>query len=144
MQLDTMSERPMDNWGNSQRFRGLRPARRVIVPQEYLRATYARERERNYYTWKYNTGCEILAYGRYNKITRFEVFGAKVDQAVKEINEWIMDATTKSAESTAWAKIKAFDANEFGYDRLRAWENQRKQMFNGPIPEELDLIKVSQ
>lgn len=139
---------PMDIWRDEDKHLGRKPTKTVIVPPQYYRPTLPRERQTNYRTWKLNTACDVLAYGDKNsgKITRFEVFGAGAnsDQAVKEINGWINKAATKTPESTAWAKIVAFDANKYGYDQLRAQEAQRKQMFKGPIPEGTDVpFKVS-
>jgi hypothetical protein len=133
--------------GDLRQFFG-RKGRTVNVPLENRRRTYQRERESNYRNWKLNTGCDVLAYGdkRNNTITRFEVFGSggKIEQAVSEVKDWIHMANTKTSASTAWSKIKAFDADKYGYDVLRERAAQRKEMFKGPLPEDTgDLIQAS-
>jgi hypothetical protein len=86
-----------------------------------------------------DTGCNVIPYGDHarNIITEFGIFGGggKVEQAVKEVNEWIEMASTKSSESSAWSKIKAYDPTKFGYDTLRARKEQYRELFKGPVPE---------
>jgi hypothetical protein len=134
-------QRPMEEWDDTHKHRDRRPSKTVIVPPQYYRCTRERERRMIYDAWKANTGCDVLAFGNRSQgeITRFEVFGTKSLQAVKEINEWIINSSTKSSESTAWPKLNAFDANKYGYDLLRKYDYERKQMFKGRIPDGLEL-----
>jgi hypothetical protein len=94
-----------------------------------------------------DTGCNVIPYGDHarNIITEFGIFGGggKVEQAVKEVNEWIEMASTKSSESSAWSKIKAYDPTKFGYDTLRERKEQYRELFKGPLPEDsTDMFRV--
>ncbi|KAF2002946.1 hypothetical protein P154DRAFT_487968 [Amniculicola lignicola CBS 123094] len=88
--------------------------------------------------WKAETNAEIVPVFEMGRLVQFNLYGsaANLDAAVKLVNKWLEAALTKTAPSTAWAKMKAFDPNEWQFDTVRSLENNRKQKFKEPIPKD--------
>ncbi|KAF2691292.1 hypothetical protein K458DRAFT_287346 [Lentithecium fluviatile CBS 122367] len=124
--------------GNQNKFIGRKPSRTVNVPSEYIRDTTIREKERVVDELKLETGCDVLPRTDHKKrITRFEIYsaGSGVDNAVVKVNEWIVKASTKSKESSAWAKLPAFFHDKWYDNAVREAEKARRARFKEPIPE---------
>jgi hypothetical protein len=124
----------------SQSFAGKKPNRTVTVPLEYQRQTLTRERDTLVNDVQVETNCHVDPHLDQGKIKSFDIYGAgsNLNKAVARINEWISNAHTKSRESAAWAKLPAYDANKWHYDRVEEKENESKQRFKGPVPPQGD------
>lgn len=117
--------------------RGRKLKKAISVPPEFQRVTYSSERELLVKDLLLKTGCVVVPHWEQGKIYRFDIYGSDngVERAVGDINRWISQAHAKSKDSTAWAKLPAFNADEWYYDRVTQMEGDRKQIFLGPVPE---------
>ena len=123
--------------------KGKRPSRVLPVPPEFRRPSRVRERDTLVNDVNLKTGCTILPHWEYQRgqdggiISHFDIFGAGagLERATQYIQKWIANAPGRSKESSAWAKMPAFDANKWYYEQLEALENERKQIFKGAPPQ---------
>jgi hypothetical protein len=127
--------RPPGNFGSR------KPAEEIDVPREYRRTTYQREADRLTHTWKVEYGCDVALWWEQWRITKFAVYGtgAGLEKTIGEIHKWILKAKDKAKESSAWAKMPAYDVNEWWFEQVRSKEAARKEVFKGPVPEDDDL-----
>ncbi|KAH7414266.1 hypothetical protein DE146DRAFT_29117 [Phaeosphaeria sp. MPI-PUGE-AT-0046c] len=115
---------------------GKKPNKVIPVPNEYRRQTLAREGQILVNELRIGANCHVELDWDYNKIIKFEVYGtgADVERGVSQINRWISRAHTKSKDSSAWAKIPAYDFDDWYYDRIENIQDERKLLFKGPMP----------
>jgi hypothetical protein len=121
-------------------FTGKPPNKVIAVPHEYQRRTLAREANTLVNDIKVNTGCNLVLHWVQGKIASFDVYGpsAGVEKAVRHINHWIANARTKSRESSAWAKMHAYNDETWRTEEVERMENERKKMFKEPVPPDGD------
>jgi hypothetical protein len=114
-----------------------KPNKIIPVPQEFRRLTQARERDIIVDDIKTNTGCVVIPQWEAGRIYQFGIAGGGtgLEKAVRYINQWIANAHVKSKDSSAWAKMPAFDQNKWYYEQVEEWERQRKDVFKGKAPE---------
>jgi acyl-homoserine lactone acylase PvdQ len=117
-------------------FIGRKPNKVIPVPGEYRRQVLSRERELLINDIKDKTDCDVFAHWVQGKITSFDVYGSGhgVEKAVHYLNHWICNAHTKSTGASAWAKLPAYDFNEWYYKQVEEMDNAYKQRFRGPVP----------
>ncbi|KAF2856104.1 hypothetical protein T440DRAFT_494916 [Plenodomus tracheiphilus IPT5] len=117
--------------------KGRKPNKIIPVPPEYRRITLLRERDLLVHDLLINTNCVVVPHSDQSRITRFDIHGTStaVERAVAQINKWIANAHIKSKASSAWAKMPAFNANDWYYDQVTEMETGRKQMFKEAVPE---------
>lgn len=121
---------------------GKKPNKVIPVPYEYRRQTLTREGDILINDLKHEANCHVIL--RWDKppafkdriIISFEVYGtgADVERGISQINRWISRAHIKSKDSSAWAKIPAYDPDDWYYDRIDNMEVERKLLFKGPMP----------
>jgi hypothetical protein len=127
---------------------GRKPTRTIQVPE----GTLPHIPHNNIITtcnfWKgESNGCEVVAQWSHGpkykdivsrRLTGFNLYGtgSQADAAVRIINKWIESVRNKNPSTTRWAKNKAFDANKWYYDEINQMENERRQKFKGPPPDE--------
>ncbi len=118
---------------------GKKPNKVIGVPPQFRRPTLLSERKMLANEIKVSTGCDILPRWEHGKIFEVHIFGsgANLDKAIREINEWIQKAPTKSAHSSKWAKTRAYDPDDWFYEGVTGLEQDRRKDFLGPIPEAL-------
>lgn len=116
---------------------GRKPNKTIPVPSEFRRDTHARERDVLVNDIKVKTDCQLVPHWEQGKICRFDIYGpsAGVEKAVALINKWISNAHVKSKDSSAWAKLPAFDVDDWYYEKVAEMEGERKKMFLGPKPD---------
>ncbi|KAI8941368.1 hypothetical protein NX059_002592 [Plenodomus lindquistii] len=112
-----------------------KPNKIIPVPQEYRVVTLMRERDTLVKDILLHTGCTVVPRSEQGRIVRFDIYGAAVDLATTYINTWIVKSPIKSKASSAWAKMPAFNADDWYYKQVTEMEAGRKQMFKGPAPE---------
>jgi hypothetical protein len=119
-------------------FMGKKPNKTIPVPSEYRRQTLARERDTLIYDIFVEANCSVVPHWDQGsgKIKSFDIYGAgsNLEKAVTHVNRWISNAHVKTKESSAWAKLPAYDANRWHYDRVEEKEKESKQRFKGPVP----------
>jgi hypothetical protein len=124
------------------------PNRTIRVPPEYRPGLGRHDLKAICFEWKNKSGCDVFYNWEPRRgLSSFNLFGgqAQVDAAVRLINKWLENATTKSGASVAWAKMTAYDPNKWYYDEVGEMEAERKQMFKEPLPEGQNLpFKVRQ
>lgn len=110
-----------------------KPNRVIPVPHEYRRKTLAREGDKLVQDLKIETDCEVILRWDQGKVTQFDIIGssAGVEKAVRQINHWISNAHVKSKESSAWAKMPAFDGSKWLCDAVEKLERERKETYKG-------------
>ncbi|KAF2739947.1 hypothetical protein EJ04DRAFT_604586 [Polyplosphaeria fusca] len=116
-----------------------KPNRSILVPPEIRPDVVKLTLQDLTRKLKTETGCDVVPhFGGHSKLTSFDIFGAGTgpERAVKSLNEWIATASTKSAASSAWAKMPAFDPNKWYYNEIDIMEQNRKQVFKGAVPQE--------
>ncbi|KAL1791959.1 hypothetical protein ACET3X_009710 [Alternaria dauci] len=113
-----------------------KPNRTIPVPQEFRRPTHARECENIVNEVKIRTGCVVIPQWDSGRICQFGIAGggAGLEKAVRYINQWISNAHVKSKDSSAWAKMPAFDPDKWYYEQIEEMERQRKEVFRGTAP----------
>ncbi|EFQ89709.1 hypothetical protein CFE70_002210 [Pyrenophora teres f. teres 0-1] len=136
----------MDSWntalpvpGTDQNVPKLKRPNKVIpVPIELRRRSQPRERDIIVNDVKTATGCEVILQWDNGRIQEFGILGSGpgLDKAVRYINEWIFKGNTKTAESSAWAKMSAFNNDNWHYDKIEQLERVRKQQFKEAVPED--------
>lgn len=127
------------------------PNRVISVPVEYRRETKYEERVRIVSTWQGETGCEVKPQllvengSGQSVITGFELSGTteKVEKATQEIEEWIRYSISKTADTTAWAKLKAHIPKHWYQDHMRREQDERKKMFLRDMQEDEATIYKS-
>jgi hypothetical protein len=121
---------------NASAFAGKNPNKVISVPHEYQRRTLSRESDTLINDIKVNTNCSVVPHWIQGKIVLFDIYGAGpgVEKAVRHINHWITNARNKSRESSAWAKMKAYNDETWRNEQVESMENERKQRFKGPVP----------
>lgn len=131
---------PTSSFIDRSAFIGKKANKIISVPHENRRQTHTRERDILVADIKDKTNCTVIPrledQGR-GKIKSFDIFGSGVglEKAVGYLNAWICNSNVKSMGSSAWAKISAYDGNDWYYNRVQQLEDTRKQHFTGPIPE---------
>ncbi|KAA8625044.1 hypothetical protein TUN199_02461 [Pyrenophora tritici-repentis] len=144
----------MDGWSTAAPISGTdqnvpklkRPNKVIPVPIEFRRRSQLRERDIIVNDVKTATGCEVIPQWDNGRIQEFGIVGsgAGLDKAVRYINEWISKGNTRSAESSAWAKMPAFHSGNWHYEEAEQRERERKQQFKEPVPEDTShLSKVT-
>lgn len=118
---------------------GRRPNKTILVPEEYRPTARPQVLEQLTSYWQEKTGCEVIYQLQFRKLIKFDIFGsgARLDHAIRVINKWIEGANTKTPASSAWAKMPAFDPNQWYYDEINAMEAERKEMFRSAMPDGL-------
>ncbi|KAG9186830.1 hypothetical protein G6011_09938 [Alternaria panax] len=113
-----------------------KPNKIIPVPQEFRRLTHARERDNIVNDVNISTGCVVIPQWDDGRIYQFGIAGggAGLEKAVRYINQWISNAHVKSKDSSAWAKMPAFDPNKWYYEQVEEMERQRKETFRGMAP----------
>ncbi|CAN9459735.1 hypothetical protein CUC08_Gglean010604 [Alternaria sp. MG1] len=113
-----------------------KPNKTILVPQEFRRPTHARECDNIVNEVKVRTGCAVIPQWDDGRIYQFGIAGggAGLEKAVRYINQWISNAHVKSKDSSAWAKMPAFDPNKWYYEQIEEMERQRKEAFRGTAP----------
>jgi hypothetical protein len=120
-------------------FIGQKPSKVIPVPLEFRRRTHATERDILVYELEVEARCFLRPHWDEGRITLFEIFGvpsakSNVEGAAARINHWIATAHSKSSDSSAWAKTKAWDFNQWYYNEIdQAGEMDRKR-YIGPKP----------
>ncbi|KAF2120625.1 hypothetical protein BDV96DRAFT_485191 [Lophiotrema nucula] len=122
-------------------FPGRKPQRTVVVRQEIRPNVHHGDVHFLAKRLKDDTGCEVVPQLNYRRqVERFDIFGSNItqlDTTVKAINRWIETANTKTSASASWAKLPAYDFNKWYYEQIKIMEDERKQMFKGPFPDDL-------
>lgn len=113
-----------------------KPNKTIVVPQEFRRPTHARECDNIVNEVKIITGCTVIPQWNDGRIYQFGIVGGGVglEKAVRYINQWISNAHVKSKDSSAWARMSAFDPNKWYYEKIEEMERQRKEAFRGTAP----------
>jgi hypothetical protein len=121
-------------------FAGKKPTKTIPVPPEYRRQTLSRERDTLIYDVLVEANCHVVPHWDQGKIKSFDIYGSghDLERAVTRINRWILSAHIKSKESSAWAKLPAYDPNKWYYDRVEEKEHESKQRFKEPAPQPED------
>lgn len=124
------------------KYKDKKPNKVIPVPPEYRRQTLGREGANLIYDIRVGANCHVVLQwdkppafgGRY--IIAFEIYGAgaDVERGVSRINQWIFQAHVKSRDASAWAKIPAYNPDDWYYQQIEAKQNARKALFRGPVP----------
>jgi hypothetical protein len=126
-------------------FIGKKPSKTISVPPEYRRETLARERDTLIYEILVEANCHVVPRWDQGKVKSFDIHGTgrDLEKAVTRINSWIAKAYIKSKESSAWAKLPAYDPNKWYYDRVEEKELESKKRFKEsvPLPDDPDAPK---
>ena len=123
-----------------------KPNKFITVPPEFRRRTYLSERNMIVNDVKTATGCEVIPQWDNGRIHEFGIVGAGagLEKAVIYINQWILRAHIKSADSSAWPKTSAFDGTKWYYHEVEEKERVRKQRFKDAVPADTsELSSVS-
>ncbi|KAF2267033.1 hypothetical protein CC78DRAFT_566447 [Lojkania enalia] len=117
-----------------------KPNRTIQVPPEFRPEVFGGSLKALVNDWKVETGCDVVHYlDIHQKLRHFDIFssgGGNVDAAVRAVNKWISHANTKTAASTSWSRMPAFDPNKWYYEKVDEMEVERKNMFKGPAPKD--------
>ncbi|KAF2189739.1 hypothetical protein K469DRAFT_658880 [Zopfia rhizophila CBS 207.26] len=127
-------------WGERKK-----PQREVVVPSEFRPAVRYDDLERIANTISLESGSHVVPSVSKGEPLRFLIYGqgTALDDAIRCVNQFIDRARTKTAASTTWAKLKAFDANEWCRNELKVMEDQHKAQFKtAPSEEEPPPCKV--
>jgi hypothetical protein len=124
-----------------------RIACKIPVHAEYRRPTHRREGETLVNSVYKETGCIVVAHWQQQFIVGFEVLaGPNSNNAVAVINQWIAQGNEKSKDSSAWAKMPAFNIDGWYQQQLQQQDNERRERFLGPVPnvqeDEPERLKV--
>ena len=113
-----------------------KPNKFITVPAEFRRRTYLSEKNMIVNDVKTATGCEVIPQWDNGHIHEFGIVGAGagLEKAVIYINQWILRAHIKSADSTAWPKTSAFNGTKWYYHEVEEKERARKQRFKDAVP----------
>ncbi|OSS49695.1 hypothetical protein B5807_06148 [Epicoccum nigrum] len=112
-----------------------RIACKIPVHAEYRRPTHRREGETLVNSVYKETGCIVVAHWQQQFIVGFEVLaGPNSNNAVAVINQWIAQGNEKSKDSSAWAKMPAFNIDGWYQQQLQQQDNERRERFLGPVP----------
>lgn len=107
----------------------------IHVHQEFRRSTHHREGDNLINSVYKETGCIVVAHWEQRSIKRFDVFGgSNCSNAVAAINKWIARANEKSTDAAAWAKMPAFNHDEWYQEILQQEEEEHSERFLGPVP----------
>lgn len=119
---------------------GKKPVKVVLVPPEFRRRTYPAERDGLVNDVKVRTGCDLVVHWDNGRICQFDLYGSAINvtDATGILHQWISAARQKSKDSSSWAKLTAFNADKWYYDRVEEMEQDRKEVFLGPIPQSLE------
>lgn len=110
--------------------------RTIPVHPEFRRETHKTECDRLLQDVRVDTGCIVLAYWDHYKIVKFDVFGgAGVESAVGMLNDWIAKGGERTKGSRAWAKMPAYNADQWYYGAVQQMEDARKEAFKTDEPE---------
>lgn len=110
---------------------------RIPVQAEFQRTTYKREISTFVNSIYTDTGGIVVAHWDQNQIKRFEVFvGPGSKSAIVAVNKWIKRGDEKSKDAAAWAKLPAFNHDQWYREELERREHDRLELFLGPEPEE--------
>ncbi|UPX10798.1 uncharacterized protein EKO05_0001437 [Ascochyta rabiei] len=127
------------SWPTSVQESTLRPKKvscTIAVHAEYRRGTHRSEGATLVDSIYKDTGCVVVAYWEQSTIKRFDVYpGAGLTDAVAAINKWIARGAQKSKESAVWAKTPAFNQSQWYQDQLELLEQERMELFLGPVPD---------
>ena len=108
----------------------------IPVHLEYRRPTHPREGDTLVNSVYKDTGCIVVAHWQQQSIDHFDVYpGSNHSNAVAAINRWIARGNEKSAESSAWAKMRAFNFDDWYQQRLQQQDNELRLRFLGPVPD---------
>jgi hypothetical protein len=135
--MDAWSAAPPISATDPNALRNRRPNKVIPVPQEFRRLSHLAERNTLVNDIKTSTGCTVVPQCDQGRVLQFGIIGAGagLEKAIRQINEWISNAHVKSKDSSAWAKMPAFDVNKWYYEQVTEMELQHKQIFKGPIHE---------
>lgn len=132
------STRADDN-ARSQVFAGRKASRVVIIPPEYRRDTYRTEANNLVNDIKTSCSCDVNPIWDQTdrKIRRFELYGAgqSIESATRYLNNWIPRSGHRSKHSAMWAKMSAFNWDDWYVQKVGEMDTARRQMFKGPAPE---------
>jgi hypothetical protein len=120
-------------------FTGKKPNKTIPVPPEYRRQTLIRERETLINDLRVDTNCHVVPHWDQGGIVMsLDIYGAgsSVEKAIGRINLWISTAHTKAKAAASWAKMPAYNFNDWYYEQVEQHENIRKQLYKGPVPPE--------
>ncbi|KAL5116760.1 hypothetical protein ACEQ8H_005372 [Pleosporales sp. CAS-2024a] len=112
----------------------------VHVPCEFRRHTLKAERNTLVHDLQVDTGCHVVPHWEQGtgKIKLFEIYGSRsgVEKAVAYIYSWITASQTnpKTTAASAWAKIPAYNFNNWYYKGVDQMVNEHKQQYKGPVP----------
>jgi hypothetical protein len=138
---------PPPDWkGNKTAPTGKKPGRIITVSPELGRSFHHFEVKRGVDTWKSDLGCDVEPRFEHGRLIRFEIFGpsANLDATCRAVNKWIERSLTKTSASAGWAKTPAWENRKWTEDKLRQEEKERRQVFRGPVPEDLaDKVSLS-
>ncbi|KAF9696079.1 hypothetical protein EKO04_006091 [Ascochyta lentis] len=108
----------------------------IPVHAEYRRATHRREGATLIDSIHKETGCIVVAHWDHSTIKRFDVYaGTGLKSAVAAINKWITRGDQKSKESSAWAKVPAFNQAQWCQDQFELEQEEKMGLFLGPVPD---------
>lgn len=127
---------PLGSGIDPSKYVGKKPNKVILVPYEYRRQTLAREGDNLINELRFKANCHVILKWDLGKIIAFEIHGAgaDVERGVSQVNQWISQAHIKSKDSSAWAKIPAYDPNDWYYDCIETMQDSRKLLFKGPMP----------
>ncbi|KAF1835518.1 hypothetical protein BDW02DRAFT_548101 [Decorospora gaudefroyi] len=135
--MDAWDHMPPIAVANPNALKGKKPNKSIPVPSEFRRDMHVRERDMLVDEIKNKTGCTITPQLDHGRIYQFGIFGAGagLEKAVRHINDWISKAHNRTKDSSAWAKMPAFDAKKWYDNQIGEQVQQHKQIFRGPISE---------
>lgn len=110
--------------------------RQIPVHAEHRRATHQAEGRTLVNSIYGDTGCIVVAHWDQQSIKCFDVFaGPGSVNAIAAINKWVARGDEKSRESSAWAKMPAFNQEQWLQEQLERIEDEQTDMYLGPVPE---------
>ncbi|KAF2661354.1 hypothetical protein K491DRAFT_574225, partial [Lophiostoma macrostomum CBS 122681] len=117
---------------------GKKPTKTIIVPAELRPSLHYEDIKAKCFFWRQETECEVVPMMISGKLMKLDLFGSgtQVAAATRAINKWIQVANTKTAASSAWPKMEAFDANKWWYKNFDENEIERKSKYLGTLLEE--------
>ncbi|KAF1943245.1 hypothetical protein EJ02DRAFT_343738 [Clathrospora elynae] len=111
-------------------------SRIIPVHPEFRRDMHKSECDRLLEEVQIKTDCIVLAHWEQYNIIKFEVFQATgVEKAVVMLNKWIAKGPMKTKESSAWAKMPAYNAGEWYNGEVEESEDKRKESYKTSTPE---------
>jgi hypothetical protein len=133
-----MESYPMKSWPQGvleSDIKQKKVACKIPVQPEYRRPTHRREGDTLVNSVYKDTGCIVVAHWQQQYIAGFEVLASpNSSNAVAAINHWIARGNEKSKESSAWAKMRAFNVDDWYQQQLQQQDNERRERFLGPVP----------